>query len=112
MALRLARGGGDDDHGTTWLLLPRNIGRYLTPNQARIQCPLDVRNVGALGVRGKGGSRTARPCASRAANPVNEILGHLREIVIHNVGDSFDVNPAGGDIGGYQDPIVAFLEPA
>src|SRR5690348_4505751 len=104
--------GWREHDGRGLLLLPGDVGRYLTPFQPGVQGSLDVRNVRALGARGESGRRAVSACAPRAANAVNEILGGLRKIVIHDVRDPFDVNPAGCDVGRHQNPIVSVLEPA
>ena len=41
---------------------------------------------------------------------MNEILGHLGQIVVHDVRDSFDVNAARRNIGGDQHAVLAALE--
>ena len=75
-----------------------------------IQLTLDFADFGTLGPRAEGGGDAAGPGAAGASHAVDEVLGHLREIVVHDVGDAFDVNAAGGHIGGHQDAIPAVLE--
>ena len=106
------RVGRNDDHRGGLFLLAGNVRRYLAPFQPGVQCSLDVRNVRAFGARGESGRRSARACATRAANSVYEVLRDLRKIIIHHVRDPFHVYPAGCDIGRHQHPIVSLLEPA
>jgi len=90
----------------------RNVGRDLAAQQARVEGALDERYVGALRAGREGRSRSTRSGASGAAHAVNEVAWSLRKIIVHHVRDAFDVNAAGGDVGGHQDAIVAFLEAA
>ena len=87
-------------------------GRHRAAGQLQIQQPLDFANLAALTLRAERGGGSAKPGASGTAHAMNEILGHLRQIVIDHVRDAFDVHSAGGDIGGHQDAIAAFLESA
>src|SRR5580704_2701746 len=112
MPLRRARDGWNNNYRRGLLLLPGNVGRYLTPYQPGIQSSLDVRNVGALGARGESGSRSVGTSASSAAHPVNEVLWNLRKIKIHNVRYTFHVNSAGCYVGGHEHTIFALLEAA
>ena len=43
---------------------------------------------------------------------MNEIFGHLRQIVVNHVRDAFNMHPARGHICGDQHAIAAFLKPA
>src|ERR1017187_296228 len=90
--------------------LALNIRRYLLPHQPRGQRPLDVRNIRTLRACRKGRSRAARSGASGAAHAVDEVLRHLRKIVVHHVRDAFHVNAAGRHIGGHQHPVPTILE--
>src|SRR6266446_1344659 len=49
-------------------------------------------------------------CASGAANAVDKVLGYFRQIVIYNVGDVLDVNPARGQISRHQDAVTPLLK--
>src|SRR5438445_10982130 len=83
-----------------------------TARQLEIQHSLNLPDLTALTSRAERGGRTAKPRAARSAHAVNKIFRHLREIVIYDVRDSFDVHSARGDVGGHQDAITAFLESA
>ena len=89
---------GNNDYRSRLPLLAGNIGWYLASLQLAIHCPLDFRNVRALGTRGKGRRFSGRPGPSCAANAVNEILRDLRKIVIHYVRDRIDVNAGISDL--------------
>jgi len=105
------RGRNHDDRARR-LLLALPARRNMLSHQFGVDGPLDVRNVGAFGRSRK--RRSAAECghASRAANPVDEVLSHLRQIVIDHVRDPFHMNPARRHIRGYQDPVIALLESA
>ena len=47
----------------------------------------------------------------RTADAMDEILGHVGQIVVDHVRDVIDVNAASGYVGGYQDAIASLLEP-
>ena len=51
-----------------------------------------------------------RPGAAGAAHAVDEVLGRLRQVVIHDVRDAFDVDAARGDVGRDQHAVVPVLE--
>ena len=63
-------------------------------SQADIEGALDFLNIPALALRAERRRSTAGARASRAANAMDEILGHLRQVEIHHVGDTFHVNAA------------------
>ena len=50
-------------------------------------------------------------CPSRATDPVDVILGILWNVIVDDMRDAIDVNPAGSDIRGNQHPVVPQLEP-
>ena len=54
------------------------------------------------------GTRAAR--ATRAADAVHIRLRVVRNVVVEHVGDAFDVQTAGGDVGGHQDVDGPALE--
>src|SRR5581483_1307541 len=60
----------------------------------------------------EGGRGSAGAGAAGTANAMDEVFGNLGKIVVHDVRDAVDVDPAGGDIGGNQYPIIAVLESA
>src|SRR5260221_2407367 len=45
-----------------------------------------------------------------SADPMDVIVGLPRELVVHDVGQVLDVEPAGGHVGGDEDPDRAGLE--
>ena len=49
-------------------------------------------------------------CAARSADAVHVVFRHIGNFVIHDMGQVFNVNAAGCDVGGDQDPNVAALE--
>jgi hypothetical protein len=70
----------------------------------------DLANIAAFAARGESRCRSAGSGAARAPHAVDEVLGHLRKIVIHHVSDVIDVNAAGGHVGCHQNPVMALLE--
>ena len=48
--------------------------------------------------------------ATGAADTVHVILERVGEVEVHHVGDTLDVDTAGGDVGGDQDADLAVLE--
>ncbi len=61
------------------------------------------------GHQGDGMAAVARPAG--AADAVDVVLGLVRQIEIHHMGQLMNVNAAGGDVGGDQHPQLAALEP-
>ena len=53
-----------------------------------------------------------RSGAAGAADAVNEVLGHLRQVVVDDVGDVVDVQAARSDVGRHQHLEAAFLKSA
>ena len=47
------------------------------------------------------------PCAT---DPMDVALGDVRELVVHDVSDAVDVDPAGGDVGSDENGIAAAAE--
>jgi hypothetical protein len=66
-----------------------------------IQQPLDLADFAALAASAESGCSTARARAAGAADAMNEILGYLRQVVIHDVCNSLYVDSASGDIGSH-----------
>ena len=56
------------------------------------------------------GSEALRAGAAGASHAMDEILGHLGEIVVDDVSDILDVNTARGQVGGDEDPEAALLK--
>src|SRR5262249_40917464 len=67
-------------------------------------------NIAAFAARGEGRCRTAGSGAAGAAHAVDEVLGNLRKVVVHDVSDIIDVNAAGGNVGCHQNPVIPLLE--
>src|SRR5262249_35334038 len=61
-------------------------------------------------VAGQRDRRAFRPGASRAADPVDVVLGVLGQVVVDDVRDPLDVEAAGGDVGRDEDGEPPFLE--
>ena len=55
------------------------------------------------GVAGEGG-------AAGAADAVDVVFGEVGAVKINDVGDGFDIDAAGGDVGGDEDAVVAVFE--
>ena len=70
----------------------------------------ELEELGTLFLYVEGGSRTMSPGAARAANAMDEAFGHFRQVVIDDMSDVLDVDPAGSDVGGDQDAKTALLE--
>ena len=98
--------------GAAVAFLARDSREKLQALEADGENALDAGDLGAFGAGGESGGGAAGAGAASAADAVDEVLGNLRKIVIDHVGDPFDVNAAGGHIGGHQDAILAFLESA
>ena len=49
-------------------------------------------------------------CSSRAANPVNEVFGYLRKVIVDDVGDILHVNAAGSHIRRDQHAVLPSLK--
>ncbi len=69
-------------------------------------------DLAALGPRAERGRGSTGAGAARSSHAVDEVLGYVGQIVVHHVGNPFHVNASGGDVGGHQNAILAFLEPA
>ena len=48
--------------------------------------------------------------AARAANAMDIILGALRKIKVNDQLNAFDINTAGGNIRGHQNPITSIFK--
>jgi hypothetical protein len=55
-------------------------------------------------------SNTALTGSSGATNPVNEIFGYIREVIVDDVGDVRDVDAAGSHIRRDQHPVLPSLK--
>ncbi len=85
------------------------LGRLPLPD-ARLRLALDPSDLGQL-LLGHEGDRAARPPhPSGAPDPMDVRLGHVGNVVVDHVGDVLDVEAAGGDVGGRQQPQPVVLE--
>src|SRR6185369_9311240 len=48
--------------------------------------------------------------ASRTADPVDEVLRYLRQVVVNDVGNVLHVNAARSQVGGHQDAVASLLK--
>src|SRR5215831_14865704 len=55
-------------------------------------------------------SNTTLACSSRAANPMNEVFGYLRKVIVNDVGDILHVNVAGSHIRRDQHAVQPSLK--
>lgn len=58
----------------------------------------------------KRGSEALGTGAAGTSDPVDEILRHVRQIVVDDLRNVVDVNPARGQIGGHEDAMAPLLE--
>src|SRR5262249_26639663 len=58
----------------------------------------------------KRGGQAGFTCATGAADSMDEVFGFLREVVVDDVRDVVHVDATSGDVGGYEDAIMAALE--
>jgi len=70
----------------------------------------ELENVGALFANKERRSQTVFAGTSGAANAVNEVFCHIRQIVVNYVGDFFYVDAASSHIRGYQHAEATLLE--
>src|SRR5258708_5238450 len=76
--------------------------RYLLADQA-----LDVPEIGALLAVAQRDRRTRGAGAGGTANAVDIGFRHVRQLVIHHMGDAVDVDAARSDVGGDKNPDLA-----
>ena len=100
----------NSDNTGGWFRSARKVRRDFARREADVKSTLYAADFAAFATRTEGGGSAPSAGASGAPHSVNEVLGHLRKIVIHNMGDAFDVDTAGGYIGGHQDTVLAVLE--
>ena len=72
---------------------------------------LDVAQECTLLVIAECDRRSRRPGASRAPDAVNIGFGHMRQVVIDDMADAVDIDPARRDVGRNQRCDLARLEP-
>src|SRR5687768_16847367 len=70
----------------------------------------DVAEVGRLLAVAEGDRGTFGAVAGGAPDAVNVGLRHVRQLVIDHMADAFDVDAAGGDVGGDQGAHLALPE--
>src|SRR6202166_3539171 len=63
------------------------------------QCAFQLEELGTLFFDEQGGSYAVSSVAASAADAVDEIFCHFRQVVIDDVGDVLDVNSAWRDVG-------------
>jgi hypothetical protein len=71
---------------------------------------LDIPQVGSLLVAAQRDRHPGSTGASRSANAMNIILGHIRELEVDDVRHAFDIDPARRDIGRDQHSAAARTE--
>src|SRR5450432_1676138 len=71
---------------------------------------LELEQLGALFFHEQRRSRAASTGAASAANTVNEAFGNFRQVIIDDVGNVFDVDSAGSDVGRDQNAKTSLLE--
>ena len=71
---------------------------------------LDRLQVAALLGRDQGDRAARLAGAAGAADAVHVDVGRVGDVVVDDVGDAGDVEPAGGDVGGHQQPLAPALE--
>ncbi len=84
-----------------------HLGRDRAPQQR-----LDVAQEGCLVHAHERDRLAADAGAPGPPDPVDVVLGHHRQLVVHDVGQQLDVQAAGGDVGGDEDPHPTGLEVA
>ena len=61
---------------------------------------------------GKGDRFSRAACAPGATDAVHVVLAVLRQVVVEDDFEVIDIEPAGGDIGGYEEFDFSFFQPA
>ena len=75
-----------------------------------LRLALDPGDLVALLVGDEGDRPPGAPDPAGAPDPVHVDLGVVGQVVVDDVGDVLDVEPAGGDVGGHQQRQLALLE--
>jgi hypothetical protein len=87
------------------------IGAQIFARQRHLDQPLDVAEIGELLAAGDQRDRGAFSAGARgAADAVHIGLGHVGQVEIDDVGDTVDIDTAGGDVGGDQRADLACAE--
>ena len=111
-ARRGARDAAKDRRKLVHLLLTdrwqTDIGANLFDADA--EGALQLEKLGALVGRDQSGCQATPASTSCPANPVDEIFGDFREIVIDHLGDVLDVNATCSYVSGNQDAEAALLK--
>src|SRR5436190_20261039 len=71
---------------------------------------LDVAQIGPLILGAEGDRDPGRPGTRRPPDPVDILLGDVRQLEVDHVADARDVDSARRDVGGDEDPHLAGLE--
>ena len=82
------------------------------PLHTKAKRTFQLENVGTLFANEERRSQSVFAGTSSAANAMNKVLSHFRQIVVNNVGDFFYVDAASSHIRGYQHVEAALLEPS
>lgn len=90
--------------------IPRKVSWNLLELQPCIERLLDAAHFGAFTGHHESVGDSGLPGPARAANAVNEILGRLWQVVIHDVRDAVHMDAARGYVGRDEDAILAILE--
>ena len=77
---------------------------------ANAKRPLQLEQFGALFAGEESGGNSVSAGAASSTDAVDEILRHVRQVVVDDVDDVLDVNPARSEIGRHQDAEAALLE--
>src|ERR1035438_9757740 len=100
----------DDDRSGFPASAARNIRGDVAVLELDGESTLNARHFRTLTPRAEGRRRTPGAHPSGASHAMDEVFGHLRKIVVHDVRDAFDVDAARGHIGGHQNAVVSILE--
>src|SRR6476620_6498524 len=87
------------DHIRSLFLLLLYFGRYQAALQLDVQRTLDPADFATLGACAKSRSDPGGAGAAGTSDAMDEVLGGLRQIIVHHMGDAFDVDAARSDVG-------------
>jgi hypothetical protein len=96
-----------------WRRAPRSSdvdGVGVLIGQADVEGSFDLLDIAAFALGAEGGCGASSAGASGPADAMDEVFRDLRQVEVDNVSDPFDVDSAGGYIGGDQDAEFALLE--
>ena len=78
--------------------------------ERHLELALKTANGLTIGTGAEGGGDATSARATGAANAMDEVFGGHRQIEVDDVGDAFDVDAAGGDVGGDEHAVGALFE--